>query len=101
MPTYQWECTKCEVEVDVHHKIADRDVPPQLADEVACLCEAPEWKRVMHAPGLVGKASYLDGQRKFHNFREAAQLKKEARSSKSDQKKSEIRSEIHKLGVKQ
>lgn len=98
---YLWQCTDCNILVEIHRSIADRDVAPREDDQTPCLCSEPKWKRVLTAPTIVGKASYLDGQRKLHSFREAAQLKKEARQSKDHKKKQEISSEIRKLGVKQ
>lgn len=100
-PVYDWKCETCEIAVEVQHKMADSNVPPTTDDAVQCMCESPRWKRVMTAPHVVGKAAYLDGQRKFHGAREAAKLKRESRMSKDATKKTEISKEIRKLGIKQ
>lgn len=100
MPTYVWKCTGCEVHVEVLHKILDRDIPPNSQDEVSCLCEKPEWTKVFHAPQVVGKAAFLDGQRKFHDFREASKISKEARLSKDPNKRLEVAREVRKIGVR-
>lgn len=101
MPQYLWKCTECEVLVEVQHKMAESNVPPKPEDEVHCFCDEPKWKKLITMPAVVGKASYLDGQRKFVDAREAAKLKKEARHSKDPKKKSEIRKEVNKMGIKQ
>lgn len=100
MPIYNWSCENCEVAVEVQHKIAERDTPPAPEDGVGCLCEKPEWRRSYPAPQVVGKASYLDGQRKFHDLREANKIKREGYRSRDPQKKLEIAKEIRKIGVR-
>lgn len=95
MPTYQWKCAGCEVAIDILCRMDDRDRPPTEP----CMCEAAQWNRVLEAPSVVGVASFLDGQRKFHEFREASKLERESRMSPNRDKKKEIAAEIRKLGV--
>ena len=94
---YTWRCTICDVHVEISRPVAECRNPP--SSEEACMCVTPDWKRVYEMPGLT-KASYLDGQRKFTDFREANRLQREAVKSSSNQKKDEIAAEIRKIGVR-
>lgn len=96
---YEWQCSECEVVVEIQRPIAECNTPPDR--EVACLCEQSQWKRVFSMPMVVGKASYLDGQKRpgWQDLKEAAKLEKEAANSRQDKKK-EIAAEIRKLGVR-
>lgn len=95
---YEWKCEHCGEHAEVERKMSDHALPPEMVD-----CEAKsecKWKRVYSAP-MQMKASYLDGQRKFTDAKEAANLKKEARQSKDPGKRAEIRKEVHRMGQKQ
>lgn len=112
---YSWRCLNCDVHVEITRPMADSAVPPD--DDIDCLCNLKDllsafddegeawaewrgrWKRVYQMPGLT-KASYLDGQRKFTDFREANKLQREAIKGASQEKKDEIAAEIRRMGVR-
>lgn len=51
---YVWKCQKCDKEVEVDRRLADRDKPPE-GEEVNC-CDDPEYKR-----GLTAGAFNIEG----------------------------------------
>jgi hypothetical protein len=94
---YPYRCTECEVVVEIERSVHAPSDPP--GPDIKCMCESSKWKRIYEMPGTQ-KESYLDGQRKFTEFREASKLQREANRSASQQKKDEIAKEIKRIGVR-
>lgn len=49
MPVYTYKCRACDTVEYVHRDLKDIDTPP----DTECLCEEPEWERVMSRTGVV------------------------------------------------
>jgi predicted nucleic acid-binding Zn ribbon protein len=93
-PNYDYICPECGI-VETHFvKYEDRESP---GIHCAACNQALKYKITM--PGTT-KHSYVDGQRKLNNMREAHQLSNEARKSNSTATKREIAQEITKMGVR-
>lgn len=93
-PNYDYQCDACGL-VEIHFvKYDDRDTPG-----IPCTaCHTNGLKRLLTMPSHT-KASFVDGQRKFTDMREANKLVQEAAVSKPGTAR-EIRKEIKKMGVK-
>ena len=62
MPTYVWECKKCQKVAQVFRSIADMNVSPDIEHD---------WARVIQAPRVM-KVSLADGQRQSSNSKDSA-----------------------------
>jgi putative FmdB family regulatory protein len=54
MPTYVWECKKCQRREEVINSLSNSDRSP----EHACTCGGDDWEKVMMAPG--GRWRFVD-----------------------------------------
>lgn len=97
MPTFTWYSPKLDETIEMIVKIAERDIPPDLAPH--------DWVRVYEMPAHTRK-TYLDGQRKdLADFKAIAKLGQAAAELPSnDPRRDEIQREIDgrkKIGKKE
>lgn len=95
MPNYGFLCEDCGTVTEEFHKISGRP------DGIVCACGGIAHHQIS-TPAIVGKASFLDGQRRkgWSDLKEASKLNVEAAGTKKQDTKKEIAKEIKKLGVK-
>lgn len=92
MPNYEYTCLDCGSVTIESHRWESRP------ETITCACGGNGEYRVA-MPNVVGKASYLDGTKRFQDLKEANKLTREAANSRPEQKK-EIAQEIRKMGVR-
>ncbi len=91
MPNYDFLCRECGTIMIENHKWESRP------DGIICACGGiADYTIAM--PNINGKASYLDGTKRFANMKEAAKLNVEAAGARNETKK-EIAKEIKRMGV--
>lgn len=95
MANYEYHCVDCKTVTVANFEFSKR---PDLI-----ICEVPwchgQAEYQISKPNLT-KASYVDGNNRFQDLKEAAKLEKESAHAKGGSTKKEIAAEIRKMGVK-
>lgn len=89
MPNYSFQCKKCSTVLDHHCKYEDRP------EQIACECGGMASYKLI-PPGIMTH-SYLDGNNRFKDAKEAAKLNRLAAGAEGETK-AEIEKEVRKTG---
>lgn len=93
MPTYEYLCQSCSLVTENQSKYEER---PKLINCKYCQQPAQLW---ISTPAVVGKASYLDGQKRegWAELKEAAKLEKKAAVEPNVETRKAIQREIRNI----
>lgn len=93
MPNYEYLCQQCSCVTEKEYKYEER---PKLISCQYCGEPAQYW---ISAPNVVGKASYLDGQKRegWAELKEAAKLEKHAAVEPNVATRKAIQNEIRNI----